>query len=215
MAIIKNNMSGENKSQGELDNYFNSPRFLRRLNNIRSQIRDARDLKAIAMDIQFKLNLKFTHISVVYYYLLTGEYEPSKQKSAIEIVDRSLPKNKPLVEIKDGIEISYDIEDIGVAIELTEDTNIKDLRNFIDKNWEAIQSALDNNYSQERIYRFVAPKNIDKYLAVAEELFIFDAAKPTKKQRSEKIADLASEYEMEIPDVSKYARKYRTFFQSI
>jgi len=206
-------LTGDKKSANDLDKYFNSRVFINRLDYIRRRYKDAGELKAIAMGIQHNVHLKLNHIPIIYYYLLTGKHEPILWRSSIEIIDRGVPKKKPIIDPEDGVEYSFDTDDIGVAIELTKDTTKPELQGFIDENWKAIKAALDRNYSHSRIKSFKAPDNIDKYLAVAEKLVKFEQQKHDKIQHANKIAELACDYNMEISDVSKQAKKYSTFFK--
>lgn len=202
-------MAGD-KSQGELDVYFQSRRFRKRLNEIRKLSDDPTDLKVYAYSVARKLGLLSRHVGVIYYYLKTGTYKPTATSpSQILIVD----KTRRVVPLTTHPELTFDenafIQNVGVCLELDETTTQEELRDFVDnpKNWAVIKHALNANYPKRK-KRFMPVLRIDDYLAIADGLNAVPIT--NRKERSLLASDLAAKYRMNRTDVYSKAKEYKS-----
>jgi len=182
----------------ELDVYFKSPRFTKRLDEIRKKTSDESELKAYAFSVATKLHLKTDHVGVICSYLQSGKYTPAHENHSIEIVDRSKKTRQSKPE-------TNQLEGLGVVIEIGEDTTQKDMHNFIDHNWQEVKEALDNNYD-DRIKRFAPTLYIDKYLAIADEVNAIKSG----HDKARVALDLATKYDLDTPKIYAIAKQYKS-----
>lgn len=194
-------MSRREKNESDLQTYFSSERFRKRLDDIRASSNKSSDLKIYALSIATKLGLKTEHTGTIYDYLKTGRYRGDERVSAIQIIDKSIPEKIQAYDSDDSI----NLKDFGVYIELNEDTSQDELTSFINKNWTRIKTALNNNYPGRR-KRFVAMNRIDNYLAIADQLNEIEEP----HERAQKAKDLAVEYNFETREIYAIAKKYRS-----
>lgn len=184
------------KEQDELDVYFKSKRFRKRLDDIRKTTSNPSELKVLAFQVTNKLGMKTDHTTVISNYLLTGKYIP-RYNSSIQLIDQS---STPIDPIADRI---------GVAIELNEDTIKKELHDFIDANWQDIKGLLDRNYPGRK-KRFEEIRRIDDYLAIADKL----NAMPDGSQKARKAEELAVDYNLPgTAEVYDIAAKYKSILE--
>jgi hypothetical protein len=204
-------MTGDNKAvRGDLDVYFNSKRFIKRLDEIRGFSSDPIDLKAYASNVADKSGMLIIHTGVVWHYLITGKYDPSKTtRSQIQIIDKGRRMAPQSLYPEQAFQWINDIENVGVLIEIDGETSQEELIAFVSKkkNWAAIKEALDANYTKrKKLFRPV--KRIDDYLAVADKL----NRKFPRGDKTKMEAKLSDDYNIDIADIRRIAKHYRTIY---
>lgn len=196
-------------TRGDLDVYFKSKHFLKRLDEIRAISNDPTDLKAYAFNIVYKMKLLNIHAGVIAHYLQTGEYDPlATSRSSIQIIDKGQQIIPGTKNPRQTYKWAAPTLDIGVYIELDGNMSQEELVSFIEdkNNWTLIKESLDANY-KGRKKRFAPVRRIDDYLAIAD---IMNAI--TKgAEKSDKAAELAVHYRgLDISDIYKLAKKYKS-----
>lgn len=192
-------MTRRERNANSLQSYFDSGRFRKRLDEVRSLSSDPSDLKAFAISIVTKLELKTEHAESIYNYLLTGNRADKAATSSIQIIDKNA-LFKPSPDRGD-----IDLNDFGVWLELPEDTTQGDMLNFVENDWPRVKAALDNHYPGRR-KRFVGKQRIDDYLTIADELNAIEES----HKRARKAEDLAVEYDLETREIYAIAKKYKS-----
>ncbi len=192
-----------NSVRGDLKPYFASKRFRKRLDHIRNNVNDPSLIRVYAFQVAEQFGLLQIHTDVILYYLETGKYKPQAAKPTIHIVDHGRQMGLPAKDPRKVYDQIIQTNDIGVAIELNEDTSQSELHGFIDTHWIAIKQALDSNFP-DRKKLFKPVEKINDYLTIADVLNKIDD--PHKK--AQKAADLANRYFMETPNVYRVAKKY-------
>jgi hypothetical protein len=201
-------MTGEREN---LDVYFKSKRFLKRLDKFRSETSKANEISAYSLVVAKQMGMLHIHIDVIEHYLNTGEYKPGlSNKPPVYIIDRKR-KIAPLqlhqvLYLRTKKKPDYIVPKIGVSLELSGEVSQPQIVAFIKnkENWAIIKESLNANYPKRKKL-FKPIKRIDDYLTIADEL----NAITEKKKRSEKAAELANTYKMEIPDIYRTAKRFK------
>ena len=205
-------MTGEPSEhlENELDVYFDSNRFRKRLDEVRKTL-SPQLLMYAAVKIVFKLNLRYDHRGVIHHYLRTGEYKPQATTTSIYIVDRLQKRLPTELNPEEGYKLyeqMMELSSSGVAIEIGMNTRKDELIAYIYNNWPVIKDSLDANYL-DRQKRFAPARRIDDWLAIADEL----NSVTDKKERKQKIEDLAAKYGINETDVRTYAKFYSSILE--
>lgn len=169
-----------------LDFYFqHSPRFLERL-KLLQKFDDNAEQNVAILNFCRQFKLLDAHIPVISHYVKTGEYDPMRAASNIEIIDYSrgltLTSRHPRKDFK-----KYHQNPIGegLHIAITGDVNVEMIKQFIDENSTKIRSALDAS-SSVRIKRFTPITSIEKYLKLADEYYFPTDEPMTQEQIAHK-----------------------------
>jgi len=183
----------------DLDVYFASKRFRKRLNKIRKLDKDPSERKIYAFDIVTKMGLKLEHVTVIHHYLMTGHYNSDTAKSNVRLISKDTADEQ-------GSSSTVDADNIGVFLEIPEDTTRDELLQFIEDNWsEIIKPALDSHYP-DRIKRFMATLRIDNYLAIADAM----NKCPSGHEKSMLSVELGEKYKIDTRTIYEIAQKYKS-----
>lgn len=160
----------------ELDVYFNSSRFLKRLNYFRKLGEGYEVPGAIFIVHQFRL-MPY-HYGIIYHYIKTGEYDPKKENNPTELIDYT---NKKIVFSSTGSNYfkssGYEKPDYGLHLVVPPGiTKAKLLEIISSKDFNLKDSLKDAYPSGKRRrsdkYLFRPEKNIDLYLEIADKVHV-------------------------------------------
>lgn len=163
------------RSGYELDVYFKSKRFCDRLDFFR-ELGEGYDF-AGALFIVNRFELMQYHYGIIRHYILTGEYDPSKEnRHQIEIIDYTNRRVAGLSskgeKMLEEIGLNEPLE--GVHLLIPPGTRKKDLKDFINdpENSKLLKQVLSEAYkdepSQKRAFRPVT--RIEDYLEIVEKI---------------------------------------------
>ena len=193
------------RSAYELDCYFESKRFIKRLDFFR-QRGGGYDLPG-ALFIVSQFELMHYHYGIIRHYILTGQYSPEeKNRLQFEIIDYT---NRDVVGIRDSKALfansDLDAPLEGVWVYLPPGTTQKDLIEFArDKGtFKRIKMTLDKAYKGDpgNKHSFRPVKNIDKYLKIVDQIDKAGKLSPSLCR------DLSIEYSVDEADIRKFYKK--------
>lgn len=194
------------RSPYELDCYFESERFRKRLDFL-SGLGEGYDI-AGSIFIVRQFELMQYHYGIIQHYILTGKYNPEKQnRHQIEIIDytnRQLAGTKELSD-KEFDELGLREPQDGVHILLPPGIRQKDILSFFSDNHnskvikDVLEKAYKNEPGNKRTFRPV--RRIDTHLEIVDK--IDENGGPTPKL----ILELSLEHGIDESDISKLYRR--------
>lgn len=145
-------MAGKsNDRSSRIRSFFENDIFLDELSKIKQKVdqdEEGYDLEVINLRKRWKLNWDY-HETIV-NYLETGQADYSLGDNDIRIIDYKAQTVSPSDAPEDEFRIVDSLKDVrntGVHIKLPKDLNRSMLRDFINHNFNLIENALENNFS--------------------------------------------------------------------
>lgn len=193
------------RSNHELDCYFKSKRFLKRLDDIRKLV-DKERIAIGTFSIIKQFNLMDYHYGIIRHYILTKKYNPDKADNRpIEVVDY---KNFSINGSNDTGRQFFDhiglLEPQGIHITLPPGTRKQDIIDFVKDNFQTIKKSLNEAYEGNSSHRhaFKAVETIDKQLEIVDKIDEM-GGQPSFSLCTE----LAVEYNVDASDIRKWHKR--------
>lgn len=190
------------RSGYELDVYFDSKRFRKRLDFFR-ELGEEYDF-AGALFIVNQFELMQYHYGVIRHYIKTGKYDPSKEnRHQIEIIDYT---NRQVVGLKKLSERAFEElgmkePQYGVHLVLPPGIRQKDIVEFVSnkENYKALKDTLSQAYKKDPGHKhaFRPSTKIDTHLKIVDKIEIEGGPNPRV------FLDLSVEYGVDERDIAR------------
>lgn len=190
------------RSGYELDIYFDSKRFRKRLDHFR-ELGEGFDFTG-ALFIVNQFELMQYHYGIIRNYILSGKYDPSKQnRHQIEIVDYT---NHQVIGLRKQSERAFEElgmkePQYGLHLVLPPSIRQKDIVEFVSnsENYKRIKNALSLAYHDDpsNKHAFRPVKKIDTYLEIVDKIDSQGGPRPRL------LLDLSVEYGVDERDIAR------------